>query len=176
MLPQRKLFCHEYVKDFNATQAAIRAGYSPKTAKMQGSRLLTYDDVNIYTKKLIQKLLSQTDLLTLDWLNKVKKIIDFDIRKVAQWSQEEGVQLKSSTDLDDDTAFAIQEISENKSKYGGGIRIKACDKTKALDMLGRFLNAYAEAIAEDEAQEKDESTIDKKRERLSYLLNKYKEK
>ncbi len=34
-------FCQEYVKDRNATQAAIRAGYSEKTARQQGSRLLT---------------------------------------------------------------------------------------------------------------------------------------
>lgn len=38
-------FCHEYIKDMNATQAAIRTGYSEKTARMQGSRLLTNDDI-----------------------------------------------------------------------------------------------------------------------------------
>lgn len=35
-----ELFAREYVKDYNATQAAIRAGYSEKTASSQGSRLL----------------------------------------------------------------------------------------------------------------------------------------
>ena len=34
-------FCQEFVKDLNATQAAIRAGYSSRTARQQGSRLLT---------------------------------------------------------------------------------------------------------------------------------------
>jgi phage terminase small subunit len=38
-------FVVEYLTDFNATQAAIRAGYSPDTAKQQGSRLLTHVDV-----------------------------------------------------------------------------------------------------------------------------------
>jgi hypothetical protein len=38
-------FCAEYTLDHNATQAAIRAGYSPHTAKQQGSRLLTNADV-----------------------------------------------------------------------------------------------------------------------------------
>lgn len=38
-------FCHEYIKDMNAKQSAIRTGYSEKTAKMQGSRLMTNDDV-----------------------------------------------------------------------------------------------------------------------------------
>ena len=38
-------FCEEYLIDLNATQAAIRAGYSPKTAKEQGSRLLSNANV-----------------------------------------------------------------------------------------------------------------------------------
>ncbi len=38
---RHEAFCQEYVKDRNATQAAIRAGYSEKTARQQGSRLLT---------------------------------------------------------------------------------------------------------------------------------------
>jgi len=40
LTPKQELFVIEYAKDFNATQAAIRAGYSPKTASEQGSRLL----------------------------------------------------------------------------------------------------------------------------------------
>ena len=45
-------FCHEYIKDMNATQAAIRTGYSEKTAKMQGSRLMTNDDVKARVAEL----------------------------------------------------------------------------------------------------------------------------
>lgn len=45
-------FCHEYIKDMNATQAAIRTGYSAKTAKMQGSRLMTNDDIKARVKEL----------------------------------------------------------------------------------------------------------------------------
>lgn len=45
MNDKHQRFVDEYLIDRNATQAAIRAGYSPKTAKAQGSRLLTYADV-----------------------------------------------------------------------------------------------------------------------------------
>lgn len=45
-------FCHEYIKDMNATQAAIRTGYSKKTAKMQGSRLMTNDDIKMRIAEL----------------------------------------------------------------------------------------------------------------------------
>lgn len=40
---KREKFVEEYVKDGNATQAAIRAGYSPKSARVTGHRLLTND-------------------------------------------------------------------------------------------------------------------------------------
>ncbi|WP_257541059.1 terminase small subunit [Sphingobium sp. CFD-1] len=45
MTPKQQRFVEEYLIDLNATQAAIRAGYSAKTAKQQGQRLLTNVDV-----------------------------------------------------------------------------------------------------------------------------------
>ena len=45
LLPKQERFCHEYVVDVNATQAAIRAGYSPKSAHVQASRLLSKANV-----------------------------------------------------------------------------------------------------------------------------------
>lgn len=49
---KRKRFCHEYLKDRNATQAAKRAGYSEKCARQQGQRLLTNADVSAYIAEL----------------------------------------------------------------------------------------------------------------------------
>ena len=46
--PKQQRFCDEYLIDCNATQAAIRAGYSEKTAKQIGQRLLTYVDCRKY--------------------------------------------------------------------------------------------------------------------------------
>lgn len=45
MTPKQERFVQEYLVDLNATQAAIRAGFSARTAKQQGSRLLTNVDV-----------------------------------------------------------------------------------------------------------------------------------
>ena len=49
--PKQQRFVDEYLVDLNATQAAIRAGYSEKTAKVQGSRLLT----NVIVAEAIQR-------------------------------------------------------------------------------------------------------------------------
>ena len=45
------LFVNEYLVDMNATNAAVRAGYSPKTAKSQASRLLTNVDLKLEIRK-----------------------------------------------------------------------------------------------------------------------------
>ena len=45
-------FCHEYIKDMNATQAAIRTGYSEKTANRIGSRLLSNVDIKTRVAEL----------------------------------------------------------------------------------------------------------------------------
>ena len=55
ILTKRELFIEEYVKSLNATQSAINAGYSQKTARQQGHRLLT----NANISKKIDELLKQ---------------------------------------------------------------------------------------------------------------------
>lgn len=45
-------FCHEYIKDMNATQAAIRTGYSKNTANRIGSRLLSNVDIKARVAEL----------------------------------------------------------------------------------------------------------------------------
>jgi len=52
---KRQLFVNEYLRDFNATQAAIRAGYSPRSARSQGNRLLTKDDISTAIKAIIDE-------------------------------------------------------------------------------------------------------------------------
>lgn len=60
---KQKRFAREYVIDLNATRAAIRAGYSEKTAKSQGQRLLTNVDVSEFIKELMdQKIYAQSGL------------------------------------------------------------------------------------------------------------------
>src|SRR5437868_5402761 len=51
---KQKRFCDEYLKDFNATQASIRAGYSKKTAKEIGSENLTKPNIRAYLDKRLE--------------------------------------------------------------------------------------------------------------------------
>lgn len=51
---KQKQFCEEFIIDFNGTQAAVRAGYSPNTANEQAARLLANVNIQAYLKELIE--------------------------------------------------------------------------------------------------------------------------
>ena len=52
---KQKMFCREYIIDFIGKQAAIRAGYSPRTAEVQASRLLSLVKISEYVQRLMDK-------------------------------------------------------------------------------------------------------------------------
>lgn len=68
---KQKMFCHEYMKDLNGTQAAIRAGYSENSAKEIASQNLTKDAVSEYLKLLIEERTKQVDIDVNDILNDI---------------------------------------------------------------------------------------------------------
>ena len=59
MTAKQKRFCDEYLTDMNATQAAIRAGYSKKTAYSQGQRMLKNVEVKAYIDEQMELIRSQ---------------------------------------------------------------------------------------------------------------------
>ena len=73
---KQKMFCKEYLVDFNGTQAAIRAGYSKKTANEQASRLLTKVNVQAYLKKLIEKRNERTKITQDEVIADIIKVKD----------------------------------------------------------------------------------------------------
>ena len=59
---RQEKFCQEYIVDLNQTQAAIRAGYSKKTADVQASRLLTNVKIQARIQELMQKREQRTEI------------------------------------------------------------------------------------------------------------------
>ena len=66
--PRQETFCHEYILDSNGTQAAIRAGYSEKTATAQATELLTRDYIKERITVLTQKALRKAPFTAQDVL------------------------------------------------------------------------------------------------------------
>lgn len=156
---KQRRFVEEYLVDLNATQAAIRAGYSKKTAQEQGSRLLSNVMV-AQAIELAQAKRSERTEITQDMvLRELAKIGFSDIRKVMRWGETmlrmdadkdgvdvevayHGIALIDSSEIDDDTAAAIAEVSEGRE----GLKIKMHDKKGALVDIGRHLGMFKDKV------------------------------
>jgi phage terminase small subunit len=146
---KQAIFCEEYLIDLNGKQAAIRAGYSPKTAESQASRLLSNAKVQKYLSERQQQLQADTGITQKRVLEEYAKIAFSDIRK---FYTIDGA-LKPIHDLDDDSAAILAgvEVMEEKVSdpaadevivVGQVKKIKTWDKVKALDSLARHLGMF----------------------------------
>ena len=172
MTEKQKLFCQYYIENgFNGTKAALKAGYAKHTARQIASDNLSKTYINNHIQKQIKAMLSDSERITLDWLQNVLKIAKSDIRKIAEFDAD-GITVKSSEDIDDDTAYAVSEISQSSSKYGKTVNVKLESKTKALELLGKYLSILGNegpAIKQSKTEKLD---AEARKERLAYLLEK----
>lgn len=154
---KQQRFVDEYLKDLNATQAAIRAGYSKKTADQQASRLLTNVKVREYLAERQDDRSKRTEITQDMVLRELAKIGFSDIRKVVRWGETQvrmvdgeddgpedmvpyhGLALIDSAEVDDATAAAIAEVSQSRD----GLKVKLHDKKGALVDIGRHLGMFA---------------------------------
>lgn len=149
----KRRFVAEFVKDGNATQAAIRAGYSEATAGQQGSRLLK--DVRIKQaiehaqKAIISQIQAETGITLERTLREIARLAFFDPRKMFD---KDGKPLQIQ-DLDDDTAAAIAGVDVLEEYIGSGKdrvfvgltkKYKLTDKKASLDMLMKHLGGFKE--------------------------------
>lgn len=146
MREKQKRFAEEYLMDLNATQAAMRAGYSEKTAYSQGSRLLKHPQVKAYVEEKQKVMQEHLEIRRERVVEEMAKIAFGDIRDLLEWS-DEGVSLLPSSRLSDDTAASIAEVKEMAS----GVTVKQYDKLRALDLMAKMLGLYEEGKEKDTA-------------------------
>ncbi len=110
-------FVREYLVDKNATQAAIRAGYSPKTARSIGEENLSKPDIRAAIDAGLADLASRVGITAERVLRERARIAFFDPRKLLD---AQGNPLPMQ-DLDDDTAAAIAGVEVIEMKGGAEI-------------------------------------------------------
>lgn len=143
-LTQRQArFVQEYLKDLNATQAAIRTGYSAKAAAQQGSRLLSIAKVQAAIAEGVKGQDMAAKATRENVIRELSRIAFGDPRKVMQWDAD-GVTLLDSATLNDDEAAQVAELSQTTTAHGGTIKLKRFDKVKALELLGRHLGLFGD--------------------------------
>lgn len=141
LTPKQRKFVSEYLVDLNATQAAIRAGFSQKTARAQGQRLLT----NVYIANAIAaaqaKREKRTEITQDRVVQELARIAFGNSRSVMSWGPG-GLVLRNSNDLNEDEAALVSEVRETTTKDGGSMALKTHDKLKALELLGKHLGMF----------------------------------
>jgi phage terminase small subunit len=152
--PKQEQFCREYLIDLNATQAALRAGYSAKTAYSQGQRLLKDVEVQACVQKLKDARAERTDI-TADKVLKELALIGFsNMADYAKWGGE-GACFYDSDELTKEQSAAVAEVSSKKTTYRGKdddeketveIKLKLHDKKGALVDIGRHLGMFKDKV------------------------------
>lgn len=156
---KQKLFIEEYLIDLNATQAAIRAGYSEKRASELGYQLLQKTTVSDEIQKRMKDREKRTEI-TQDMVLKELAKIGFadvtDFVTIESKGSYKAVQVKSTDDMPGDKLGAIAGIKEGAN----GIEIKLNDKGKALELIGRHLGMFKDKLEVSGVLETEISKLD----------------
>ena len=137
---RHRRFLTEYLKDLNATQAAIRAGYKPRNADAHGYLLLRRPDIaaaleqRLETRRIMMRHIA--DRVVSEYINMALS----DPRHVADWDAN-SMTLRPKESLSDADAAAIAEIVPQGSS-GKGAKVRLYDKKAALDALARHLGLF----------------------------------
>lgn len=135
---QHHKFVREYLICLNATQAAINAGYTARSAHAQGYRLLKKAEIQRLISEAQQRTADRLELSRDDVIRQYQRIGFSDPRKLFN---RDGT-IKSITELDDDTAAAVQGYEIEYRQLDGPdappvpvLKIKWADRRAALDSI-----------------------------------------
>lgn len=165
---QQQKFCDQYLIDFNGTQAAIRVGYSKKTASSIAHELLKKPEIQAYLQSKKKKATKKAELSQKRVLLELARISFSDIRN---YFNEDGTPKKIS-ELTDEAAAALAssdiEIRAGRIVKGKAQepsvtinRLKLWDKMKALEMLAKHYHIFDEIGAGDTHNHIDLSKLSK---------------
>lgn len=146
---QQKVFVDEYLIDLNATQAAIRAGYSAKTAASIGFENLRKPKIQAAISEAQSRRAIRTGITADRVLQEVARLALYDPRK---FFRDDGTPL-GVHELDDDTAAALAGMDVHEEYEGSGKdrvfvgytkKFKLADKGANLERLMKHLGLFKE--------------------------------
>ena len=145
------MFVLEYLTDLNAVRAAVAVGYSFPTAESsahtwvnnptgKNGKPLVYKAIREALAQRVQEL----DFSIESVLKELASLAFSQVTDVVE-VQNDQVSVQDSKNFSHHSKRAIQEISTTNNQFGTNIKVKMYDKTKALDMLGKYHKLWKEA-------------------------------
>ncbi|MGO3890095.1 MAG: terminase small subunit [Paenalcaligenes sp.] len=150
---KQRRFVEEYLVDLNATQAAIRSGYSKKTARQIGEQNLSKLDIATAIQEAQQKRSERTEITQDMVLQELAKIGFANMQDYMKVSPD-GDPFLDFKDLTRSQAAALSEVTVEDFKEGRGddardvrrVKFKLHDKKGALVDIGRHLGMFKDRI------------------------------
>lgn len=141
---KQKLFIDEYLIDLNATQAAIRAGYSVKTANEQGSQLLAKLSIQ---QAIAEKMAERSRRTGVNQDRVVLELAKIAFVKLTDIIDEKG-KIKDTATEDDLACLEgyKYKYSDTDSGYSVEREVKLSSKMKALELLGKHLGMWNDKV------------------------------
>lgn len=141
---KQEMFCREYLIDLNATQAAIRAGYSDKTANRTASENLSKPDIQTRIAELKAQ---RNDLVGINATYVLNRLVEIDQMDVLEILTSTG-ELKSVAEWPKvwRTTLSGLEVMEMASEGNTAAllkKIKWPDKVKNLELIGKHIDVQA---------------------------------
>ena len=140
---KQERFIEEYIIDLNATQAAIRAGYSERTAGSIGNENLQKPEIRSRIDQAIEERSIRTRITQDDVLLELARVAFAKMADYIEWDNER-ITIRDSKSLNDDKLAAVLEINESFGEHGRSLRIKLADKLGALRDLGKHFGLFVD--------------------------------
>lgn len=141
MTKKQKRFVEEYLIDLNATQAAIRAGYSPDTAGSIGAENLKKPEI----KSRIDKAMAERSRRTgINQDRVLQELARIGFAKITDVVDPETAKILP--DASEDDLACIQSIKIKPNEFGNEREVKLYDKKSALVDLGKHLGLFKDKM------------------------------
>jgi len=141
-------FCHYYIIDWNATQAAIKAGYSENCARQLAAETLSKPYIQAYISDIQKDIAKEAGISFLSQVLELKKVAYTDISSMfTDW-----VNLEDFNSLSKEQKGAILEISYKKDRIKDTdietefVKLKLHDKIRAIQEINKMLGYSVENI------------------------------
>ena len=141
---KQQRFVDEYLIDLNATQAAIRAGYSVKTANEQGSQNLAKLSIQ---QSIAEQMAERSKRTGINQDRVVLELAKIALVKMTDIVDSQG-RIKSDASPDDLACIESVKYKESESDTGSSVEreVKIASKLKALELLGKHLGMWNDKL------------------------------
>lgn len=144
---RQQRFAEEYLVVLNAREAAVRAGYSARSAAVMGCQLLKHPEVAKAIREGMAARSARTAITGDQVVAAFAQIATFDLARLMDWGPD-GVTVKPSAALAAEDRAAITELSLQVDKNGvTRLRVRLQDKQRALDSLAKHFMLYSRSAA-----------------------------